>query len=268
MTHSTRTPSFPANSDDYAPWVAKHGLYAPYGECQCGCGQKTTISPHSNKSAGLKIREPIRFISGHNGFKYEWPDGPNPSGLCMCGCGQKTQIERESNQRLGNVRGKPRRFLLGHQHRSASLEAAFWQYAKRGSNDECWHWQGTIQNTGYGAIWYLDKLYLAHRVSWEIHNGPIPDGMNVCHECDNPPCWNPAHLFVGSDADNMADKVAKGRQPRGETNGNARITEAQVIQIRALRASGYQQQELADMFGISQPTVGQIVRRVTWKHIP
>ncbi len=105
-------------------------------------------------------------------------------------------------------------------------------------------------------------------MSYELHHGPIPQDMNICHKCDTPPCWNPKHLFAGTDIDNIADKVAKGRQPKGETNGNARLTEFQVTQIRSLRAAGYKQQDLAEMFGVSQATVGQIVRRVTWKHIP
>lgn len=80
----------------------------------------------------------------------------------------------------------------------------------------CWDWSGYKQPEGYGTFPHA-KTWYAHRVSWELHNGPIPDGMHVLHTCDNPPCSNPAHLFLGTVADNMADRKAKGRN-RGDPN--------------------------------------------------
>jgi hypothetical protein len=105
----------------------------------------------------------------------------------------------------------------------------------------------------------------AHRVAWELTHGPIPDGMLVCHRCDNPPCVNPPHLFLGTDALNAADKGAKGRArttpQRGEDSPAAKVTTEAVLQIRArYAAGGISQRELGEEYGIGQTHVGRIVR--------
>jgi hypothetical protein len=91
----------------------------------------------------------------------------------------------------------------------------FWEKVdKPGGADACWLWTGTPDVNGYGKLWWFDhtnKGKFAHRISWELHNGPIPDGLFVLHSCDNPPCVNPKHLFLGTQLDNMRDMVAKGR---------------------------------------------------------
>ena len=85
-----------------------------------------------------------------------------------------------------------------------------------GAKDECWEWTDGCDGDGYGVVGAGGKTVRAHRVAWEVAHGPIPDGVHVLHQCDNPPCINPAHLFLGTQADNMADKVAKGRPPGQE----------------------------------------------------
>jgi HNH endonuclease len=96
---------------------------------------------------------------------------------------------------------------------SESDEARFWTYIKKA--DGCWGWTGKPNGAGYGAMRVNGRTTRAHRVSWVIHNGSIPLGIHVLHRCDNPPCCNPDHLWLGTNADNMADKVRKNRQARG-----------------------------------------------------
>lgn len=114
-------------------------------------------------------------------------------------------------------------------------------------------------------------MWRAHRAAWTLTNGPIPDGMIVCHHCDNPPCVRPDHLFLGFDLDNAADRVAKNRSSRmvthwGETSPKAKLTAAQVEEIRARYAAGrVTQRELGEEFGVGQTQVGRIVRGVRWK---
>lgn len=111
----------------------------------------------------------------------------------------------------------------------------------------------------------------AHRYAWLITNGPIPAGASVLHHCDNPPCVRPDHLFLGNALDNAQDKVQKGRlrygDARGERNGKAKLTAADVIQLRARAAQGERQCDLARAFGITPQTTWNIINRRNWKHV-
>jgi hypothetical protein len=119
---------------------------------------------------------------------------------------------------------------------------------------------------GYGWTGAWGGLHLAHRVSWHIFNGPIPDGMKVCHKCDNPPCVNPAHLFLGTHIENMEDMSRKGRRARmpGEKNPRAKLTEADV---RHIRGSTLSTEELTARFGVSKSTIHAARSGTTWRHL-
>lgn len=142
-------------------------------------------------------------------------------------------------------------------------------YARTMHSSGCLLWTGKRYPNGYGALMRGGKWKLAHRVSWELHNGEIPEGLYVCHRCDVAACVNPEHLFLGTPADNTADMLAKKRNRpcRGEAAGKARLTEAAVMSIRASVDAGALHKTVARAFGISRKQVSVIVNRLQWAHI-
>lgn len=144
----------------------------------------------------------------------------------------------------------------------------FWARVRIGPVSECWLWTGSRHPQGYGQFSRGGKTTRASRHAWELTHGPVPSGLWVLHHCDNPPCCNPAHLFLGTVRDNTNDKVAKGRHARGESSGAAMLTEDQVQEIRSLSAAGARQIELAGIYGVHQGTISSIVRGRIWKHAP
>ena len=136
-----------------------------------------------------------------------------------------------------------------------------------GNPDECWEWQGGLDYHGYGQLWMNGTHHGAHRLAWEYFIGPIPEGFCVLHHCDNPPCCNPNHLFLGTREDNFRDMVRKNRhgKSRGSHNGNSKLTKDKVRRIRQFYVTGkYNQRDLAAQFGVTQPLIGYIVRREIW----
>lgn len=147
------------------------------------------------------------------------------------------------------------------------LRERFWSRVDQAGPNGCWVWTGTKRSKGYGVI-YSGRQFRAHRLSYEWAFGSIPNGMEVCHTCDNPSCVNPGHLFVGTMADNQADKVAKGRQQRGETHYFALLTEADVLAIRWLRKNRWgSAKEIAAWFGVSHWTIYSVARGKLWRHL-
>lgn len=138
----------------------------------------------------------------------------------------------------------------------------FW--AKVDKSGACWVWTGSKGPTGYGAFGIGPKNYRAHRVSFELAFGAIPDGLDVCHRCDNPPCVNPAHLFVGTVRDNMADRDEKGRCQKGERHVRAKLNAESCL---AIYESADPAKKIAKRFGISLRTVGRIRKAETWRHV-
>lgn len=134
---------------------------------------------------------------------------------------------------------------------------------------ECWLWRGSLTTAGYGQMSTDGILCQAHRLSWEIHLGPIPDGWQCLHKCDRPPCIRPDHLFLGSHQDNMADRDAKNRQARfpGTSNPSARLDETQVRQIREMAEQRIAHFDIAQEFQVSVSLIEKIVARKVWAQV-
>jgi hypothetical protein len=132
-------------------------------------------------------------------------------------------------------------------------------------NTGCWLWVAHCLPQGYGVFVFNGKNRRSHRFSYELHIGPIPEGLDCLHVCDTPRCCNPVHLFLGTNEDNVRDKVKKGRHSRGSKHGASKLTEAQVIEIRS--RVGQSHIELAREFGIRYQNIGAILNRKHWGHI-
>lgn len=169
-----------------------------------------------------------------------------------------------------------------------TITERFW--IKVDKTGDCWEWRASRNYRGYGtfSIGYGKSPVLAHRRSYEMTYGAIPDGLFVLHHCDNPPCVRPEHLFLGTNADNMADMMKKGRYvprkipsgdaswsrnnldrvARGERHAGVKLTNEQVTELRKLREEGKTFAYLSRTFGIGYTQIGRIIRRESWGHIP
>lgn len=156
-----------------------------------------------------------------------------------------------------------------------SLADRFWAKVVVLSADECWLWTGPAKGGGhytkYGYMWNGKEKEGVHRVSYRIHHGGIPDGLAVLHRCDVPTCVNPAHLFLGTQAENMDDMWRKGRGAQGERSGGAKLTEAWVKEIRARVARGQPKaavaRDVAAESGVSQFTIISVLYGASWRHV-
>lgn len=163
--------------------------------------------------------------------------------------------------------------------RSRSLMERFEDKYIPEPNSGCWIWTGEVGSFGYGVLtisqkWRDGRRFCrvsarAHRLSWELHCGPIPDGLFVCHSCDFPPCVNPDHLFLGDDAANVADCISKGRNSpppihSGETHHKAKLKIADVIDIKKRRMLGY---EYAEKYGVTPALISAIHTGKIWRHV-
>lgn len=158
--------------------------------------------------------------------------------------------------------------------RRSGAEGRFWSRVDRsGGPSACWPFMGCRDSQGYGKLVIAGTGWLAHRYASTLADGPIPEGIQVLHHCDNPPCCNPAHHFRGSNNDNVADREAKGRtstSPRnvGSKHPLSKLTEVQVREMRERYQPGYGgYTRLAREYGVSPKTVGQIVKGKRWVHV-
>ena len=145
----------------------------------------------------------------------------------------------------------------------ASVKERFFAHVSRGARDECWSWTASSNSTGYGQIAVAGTKFRAHRLAYELHRGPIRAGLLVLHRCDNPLCVNPAHLFLGTNADNMRDMVTKGRGRKERLE--RKLTAEQVREIRARFKNGESTNSLAAEFGVSGSNITHITQRRSWK---
>jgi HNH endonuclease len=170
----------------------------------------------------------------------------------------------------------------------------FWKFVdqspNQGPDGDCWEWQGKRLHFGHGRFHFFSgydsarkKEQRAHRFSYMLHRGEIPKGLNVLHHCDNPPCVNPDHLFIGTNGDNNKDRARKGRTPkgsqhfshtkpecvrRGESHGCHKLTDEQVVEIRNKYIPRVVTiPTLRDEYGVTYSTIQKIVQRKTWTHI-
>lgn len=157
-----------------------------------------------------------------------------------------------------------------YYQRFKTLEERFWEKVDKRSDDECWEWKNCKTHFGYGKIKVGKQYKPAHRVMWELYYGSVPDGMLVLHKCDNPPCVNPKHLFLGTYLDNVRDMIAKDRVKyvRGEQHGHAKFKDGDIRNIRQLYKDGqYSQYKLAEMYNVCTREIRKIVHNELWKHI-
>lgn len=145
------------------------------------------------------------------------------------------------------------------------LAERFWSCVDRtGGSESCWEWRLSRYRGGYGKTSDAGKSLYAHRVAYELSVGPIPPGMEVCHSCDNPPCCNPSHFFLGTHHQNLMDSVSKSRWRMGEKYGGP-LTRESVKEIRASGKRGEVHERIAERFGVTQSTVSRVIRNEVWR---
>ena len=131
----------------------------------------------------------------------------------------------------------------------------------------CWNFRGPVDPDGYGLMFYRGGKVRTHRAAWMFCFGEVPSDKQVCHSCDNPPCCNPAHLWLGTCAENIRDRDVKGRQASGQRNGRALLTDDQVRLIRCELAEGFSLSAVGRRFQVSPSVVWRIKHGVTWTSV-
>lgn len=213
---------------------------------------------------------------GHSALHNRARKACQPGPCARCGSGGRYYVIALDGN-IGNIdqcnlATRCARCIKGRTGRPAYSEAdVLRQIDKSGGPDACWPWTGFIDPHGYGAVTFAGMLWRAHRLAWCLANGVLepPAGLVVRHfVCDNPPCCNPAHLRVGTNAENTGDMMMKGRQARGSRVGSSVLTEQQVMDLRALSASSFNAAAMALLYGVSAGSLAEARFGRTWAHLP
>lgn len=195
--------------------------------------------------------------------------------MSLCNPNEKTPQQSPLGDLAVNA---PRRFSASPLDKTDFSEAVLKRFFKRVDTSPhpkgCHLWKTKGNPDAYGAFRIGDRNHRATRVAYAIAFGKTPEGLQMCHHCDNPPCVNPSHLFLGTHMDNAMDRDKKGRRvkpvlPRGEKHPNHKLTDDEVLKIRTeYAAGGITQKELARKYSISQPTISVVILRTRWTHLP
>jgi hypothetical protein len=178
-------------------------------------------------------------------------------------------VPARKGRRFCGIRCSARYARSQRRYVRATIEERFWKYVAKGEPGSCWEWQGAKDHHGYGRLnspGHSGPVLKAHRVSYEIHAGPIERGLHVLHSCDNPPCVNPAHLRLGSPADNTEDRLSRGR---GRSGGRYIHSDETVEAVRRALADGLSYSEIAGLLGVKRRWVQAVAlgeRRTKGQH--
>lgn len=182
-------------------------------------------------------------------------------------CGKPRRAKGYCAMHYGRLRSTGDPLKTKPKGKRVPIEERFWQRAKKSDISGCLEWTGSKNDDGYGIVGENGRCHLAHRIAYRLHTGVDPGEAKVCHRCDNPACVNPDHLFLGTQAENIADRNVKGRtrSARGEAHYAVKLQASDVCQIRdMIGTDGNTHASIAKLYGVAEGTIGSIHRRKNW----